>query len=91
MQSTLFTTLTASEEASLSGGNSPWKKSWKPVKTPPKPVTPAKPTIITQVALNVAAGILSGTTVDQTAVNDATGVPSGATVTQTAVNAISGS
>ncbi|MEH1907905.1 MAG: hypothetical protein V7L05_02055 [Nostoc sp.] len=54
MQSTLFTTLTATEEANLSGGNS-WKK-WVPAKKPAKPATPAtpatpaKPTITVSVA-----------------------------------------
>lgn len=63
----LFTTLTANEEASLSGGNS-WKK--KPV--PAKPATPAKPTttigpititfapIVTQVAINTNTGAVKG-------------------------------
>ncbi|MHC5676604.1 hypothetical protein [Nostoc sp.] len=86
MESTLFTTLTASEEAIFSGG---WKTK-TPVKTPPKPTTPApvvKPTVITQVAVNVVAGILSGT-FSQTAVNDATAIASGSSVTQTALNVI---
>ncbi|MEH2437841.1 MAG: hypothetical protein V7K25_27045 [Nostoc sp.] len=38
MESTLFTTLTATEEASLSGGH--WKKPKPPVTPPVKPPTP---------------------------------------------------
>ncbi|MEH1874505.1 hypothetical protein [Nostoc sp.] len=50
MESTLFTTLTVTEEASLSGG---WYKKHKPATTTPATTTPAKPTVtltgITQV------------------------------------------
>ncbi|MEH2325287.1 MAG: hypothetical protein V7K32_17345 [Nostoc sp.] len=52
MESTLFTTLTVTEEATLSGG---WYKKHKPATTTPAPTTPAapKPTVtltgITQV------------------------------------------
>lgn len=66
----LFTTLTAQEEASLSGGN--WKKK-KPVPAKPAtPATPAKPTttigpititfapIVTQVAINTNTGAVKG-------------------------------
>ena len=88
MESTLFTALTVTEEASLSGGTEKKKKNHKPAH---KPSTPApKPVVITQVALNVAAGILSGSKIDQTALNVATGIKSGATVTQTAVNVVTG-
>ncbi|MEH1874506.1 hypothetical protein [Nostoc sp.] len=49
MESTLFTTLTVTEEASLSGG---WYKKHKPATTTPAPA-PAKPSVslsnITQV------------------------------------------
>ncbi|HYX17474.1 MAG TPA: hypothetical protein VE944_24585 [Nostoc sp.] len=88
MESTLFTALTATEEASLSGGT---EKKYKKYAHKPSTPTPApKPVIITQVALNVAAGILSGSKIDQTALNVATGIKSGATVTQVAVNTIAG-
>ena len=40
MESTLFTTLTVTEEASLSGG---WYKKHKPAPTTPAPTTPAAP------------------------------------------------
>ena len=62
----LFTTLTANEEASLSGGNK--KKPVPPVKPPATP--PAKPTIpilkiifapiVTQVAINTNTGDVKG-------------------------------
>ncbi|MEH2325285.1 MAG: hypothetical protein V7K32_17335 [Nostoc sp.] len=45
MESTLFTTLTVTEEASLSGG---WYKKHKPATTTPAPApapAPAKPTV----------------------------------------------
>ncbi|MCC5659078.1 hypothetical protein LC608_19280 [Nostoc sp. XA010] len=85
MESTLFTALTATEEASLSGGTDKHKKH-KKYYTPVK----AKPVVINQVALNVAAGILSGSTIDQTAVNVAEGITGGSTVSQTAVNVVTG-
>nr|WP_322652134.1 hypothetical protein [Nostoc sp. CmiVER01]MDZ8120557.1 hypothetical protein [Nostoc sp. CmiVER01] len=83
MESTLFTTLTVTEEATLSGGH----KKHKPA-TPPAPAP--KPTVINQIAINIAAGILSGSKIDQTAVNVADGIKAGSTVSQTAVNVASG-
>ncbi|MBC6432810.1 hypothetical protein FM036_19485 [Nostoc sp. HG1] len=80
MESTLFTTLTVTEEASLSGGTHP--KKHKPAKPPAKP----KPFVLNQLALNVLVGAPVGSTVDQVALNVAEGAPAGATVTQTAVN-----
>ncbi|WP_298913958.1 hypothetical protein [uncultured Nostoc sp.] len=71
----LFTTLTAQEEASLSGGN----KKPHPVKTPPK-TTPPKTT--TPVSIIKFAPI---ETIIQTAVNINTGDVKG-DLTQTAVN-----
>ena len=72
----LFTTLTATEEASLSGGNK--KKPTKPV--PAKPATPATPKpilsiifapIVTQVAINTNTGAVKGD-LTQVAVNQIT-------------------
>jgi hypothetical protein len=86
MESTLFTTLTVTEEASLSGG---WKE-YKPKKKDEDKKPEVKPTIITQLSFNIAAGILSGAKIDQTAFNVAEDIPGGATVTQTAFNIASG-
>jgi len=63
MESTLFTTLTATEEANLSGGTKyndykpakPHKPSEKPAK-PAKPAVPSALTINTLVALNLIVG-----------------------------------
>ncbi|MEH1839955.1 MAG: hypothetical protein V7L20_14595 [Nostoc sp.] len=73
MQSTLFTTLTATEEASLSGGHK--KKTTTPPTTTPPATPPAPPTItvnlaaiITQTAVNVNTGKVKGD-LTQTAVN----------------------
>ncbi|MCC5627902.1 hypothetical protein LC613_07025 [Nostoc sphaeroides CHAB 2801] len=80
MESTLFTTLTVTEEASLSGGK--YRRSHKPAKpsTPATPATPAAPApkpitvtlnlpvIITQVAINVNTGKVGGDLI-QTAAN----------------------
>ncbi|MCC5621759.1 hypothetical protein [Nostoc sp. CHAB 5715] len=77
MQSTLFTTLTATEEANLSGGtHKPKKKEHKPApaKPEPKPATPAPtitvnlPVVITQIAINVNTGDIGGD-LTQTAAN----------------------
>lgn len=67
----LFTTLTAQEEASLSGGH--WVKKPVPVKPTPVKPTPVKPTtpivgpititfapIVTQVAINTNTGAVKG-------------------------------
>ncbi|MEI1373969.1 hypothetical protein PQG02_16885 [Nostoc sp. UHCC 0926] len=82
MESILFTTLTANEEASLSGGN--WGKKHKPVPVKPTPVkpTPVKPTpttvgpitltiapIVTQVAINTNTGDIYKGSLTQTAAN----------------------
>ncbi|MEH2010957.1 hypothetical protein [Nostoc sp.] len=77
MESMLFTTLTAYEEASLSGGNKK-KKPVPPVKT--TPTTPATPKpilsvifapIVTQVAINTNTGAVKGD-LTQVAVNQIT-------------------
>ncbi|WP_375514293.1 hypothetical protein [uncultured Nostoc sp.] len=53
MESTLFTTLTATEEANLSGGNSK-----PPVKKPPaKPSTPTTTTTTTNTTTNTLVNI----------------------------------
>jgi len=88
MESTLFTTLTATEEASLSGGTDKKKKSHKPtVVTPPAP----KPFVLNQLALNILIGAPAGSKVDQLALNIAEGAPAGATVNQTALNVFTAS
>jgi hypothetical protein len=60
MESTLFTTLTATEEASLSGGTkyNDYKpaKPHKPSAKPAKPAVPSALTINTLVALNLIVG-----------------------------------
>ncbi|WP_375514294.1 hypothetical protein [uncultured Nostoc sp.] len=66
MENTLFTTLTATEEASLSGGND-WKKSHKPVKKPSTPSTPSTSTTTTtntttNTLLNIST-IVTGSTI----------------------------
>ncbi|MEH2249272.1 hypothetical protein [Nostoc sp.] len=63
MESTLFTTLTATEEASLSGGNKPvWKKHKPPAKPPapvvPKPSTPTPTTTTTTTTTTTNVGII---------------------------------
>ncbi|MEH1839953.1 MAG: hypothetical protein V7L20_14585 [Nostoc sp.] len=72
MTSTLFTTLTVTEEASLSGGH---KKKPTPPAKPTTPTTPATPkitinlgAIVTQIAVNVNTGYVKGD-LTQTAVN----------------------
>ncbi|WP_152588050.1 hypothetical protein [Nostoc sphaeroides] len=86
MESTLFTTLTVTEEASLSGGKRHKKPApHKPTTTTPPAPTP-KPAILTQVALNIFVGGGSGTKLTQEAINIAEDVPAGSTVTQTALN-----
>jgi len=60
MESTLFTTLTATEEANLSGGTkyNDYKpaKPHKPSAKPAKPAVPSALTINTLVALNLIVG-----------------------------------
>lgn len=75
----LFTTLTAQEEASLSGGN--WVKKWEkkpPAKPPAKPATPPIvpikiifAPIVTQVAINTNTGAVKGD-LTQVAANEIT-------------------
>ena len=74
MTSTLFTTLTVTEEASLSGGHKK-KTTTPPATTPKPPATPATPkitinlgAIVTQIAVNVNTGDVKGD-LTQTAVN----------------------
>ncbi|MEH1839954.1 MAG: hypothetical protein V7L20_14590 [Nostoc sp.] len=80
MQSTLFTTLTATEEASLSGGHKK-KTTTPPATTPPATTPPATPPAPPTITVNLAAIIT------QTAVNVNTGYVKG-DLTQTAVNQI---
>ncbi|MEH2393523.1 MAG: hypothetical protein V7K21_18325 [Nostoc sp.] len=81
MESMLFTTLSAKEEASLSGGN--WKKK-KPVPAKPTtPATPAKPTIPTIGTLTITLAPI----ITQVAINTNTGAVKG-DLTQVAANAI---
>lgn len=88
MESTLFTTLTVTEEASLSGGTHP--KKHKPAKPPTPPTPPAKPFVLNQLALNIAVGVAAGSKIDQLALNIAEGAPGGSTVNQTALNVFTG-
>ncbi len=58
MESTLFTTLTATEEASLSGGN--WYKTYKSTPTPPKKDDKKKKSSFLDLNLNIVTQVIAG-------------------------------
>ena len=85
MESTLFTTLTATEEASLSGG---WYRIYRPAPRPTTPTTPAPTTPApTPAPRPITITLNIPTTITQTAVNSNTGDVKGS-LTQTAANQI---
>jgi len=58
MESTLFTTLTATEEASLSGGT--WYKTYLPTPTTPKKDDKKKKSSFLDLNLNIVTQVIAG-------------------------------